>query len=75
MLRGGRARIERVVIPFLNEEAVLSLLQKRLRKLRAIRIGNSSSSDGSTDSSVRILTELAGQDPANHEVYPIRCDR
>lgn len=64
--RAGRMCPElSIVIPFLNEEAVLPILQQRLQELSThpdwefIFV-----SDGSTDSSVRILTEWAAQDPS-----------
>lgn len=54
-----------IVIPFLNEESVLPLLQKRLQAIEThpdwelVFV-----SDGSTDSSVRLLTEWGRHDPS-----------
>ncbi len=54
-----------IVIPFLNEETVLPLLQHRLQQLEShpdwelVFV-----SDGSSDASVRILTQWAAHDPS-----------
>jgi glycosyltransferase involved in cell wall biosynthesis len=53
-----------IVIPFLNEETVLPLLQKRLQELGTRDWELVFVSDGSTDSSVRILTKWAAHEPS-----------